>query len=150
MSVEIDIPGGTARYLTDKELTPRRRRPLEQAEIQQLPIWTKIREARRVVGPDGQVEENPGLWGPELVLTDRDVEVLTAFSDKKIIARLHSWTLDLPLPTTVDELLDIPWEVYEALQGGLVKAERFGLPNLFEPSEATLEDAESPTGASAD
>lgn len=150
MSVEIEIPGGTARLLTDKELTPRRRRPLEKAEIQRLPLFTKIREARRVVGPNGEVEENPGLWGPDLVLTDRDVELMTNYSDIKIISRLHSWTIDTPLPTTTDELLDIPGDVYDALQAGIVMAEVTGQVNPFEPSETTLEDAESPTGASAD
>lgn len=150
MSVEIEIPGGTATLLTNKELTPRRRRPIEQADIQQLPLFTKIRNARRVINSAGEVEENVGLWGPDLVLSDRDAELLTSYSDKKIIARLSGWTLDLPLPTTTDALLDIPGGVYDALQAGLVKAEAADGANPFEPSEATLEDAESPTGASAD
>ncbi len=149
MSVEITIPGGSATLLSNKELTPRRRRPLEAAELQQLPLFTKIRNARRVVSPTGEVEENDGLWGPDLLLTDRDVELLTSYSDKKIVARLSAWTLDLPLPKTTDELLDIPGPVYDALQAGVVQAEAADGVNPFEPSEATLEDAESPTGASA-
>lgn len=150
MSVTIDIPGGTAVLLSDKELTPRRRRPVDKAEIQRLPLFAKIREARRVVSPTGEVEENVGLWGPDLVLTDHDLDVMTNYSDVKIIARLHSWTIDLPLPTTTDELLDIPGDVYDALTVGLLKAEGIDVGNMFEPSEKTLEDAESPTGASAD
>lgn len=149
MSVEITIPGGTATLLSNKELTPRRRRPLEKADLQQLPLFTKIRNARRVVSPTGEIEENPGLWGPDLVLSDGDVELLTSYSDKKIIARLSSWTLDLPLPTSTDALLDVPGDVYDALQAGIVNAEAADGANPFTPSEATLEDAESPTGASA-
>jgi hypothetical protein len=149
MSVEIEIPGGTATLLTNKEMTPRRRRPLDQAEIQHMPLFAKIREARKVVGPNGEVEQHDGLWGPDLILTDRDVELLTSLNDKKIIARLESWTIDLPLPTTTDELLDIPAPVYDALSNGIVKAEALTV-NPFVPSEETLEDPESPTGASAD
>jgi hypothetical protein len=155
MSVEISIPGGTAVLFSNKELTPRRRRPLQQADLIQGPLFAKIREARRVVGPDGQVEETEGLWGPDLVLTDRDAEILTSYQDKKIIARLASWTLDLPLPTTTDALLDIPGDVYDALALGIVKAEAADGPNPFVPSEGTpeapgtLDDPASPTGASA-
>jgi hypothetical protein len=152
MSVEITIPGGTATLLTNKELTPRRRRPLEQADIMNGPLMTKIRDARRVVSPTGEVEENPGLWGPELVLTERDAQLLTSYQDKKIIARLASWTIELPLPTTTDALLDVPGDVYDALAAGLVRAEVADGVNPFVPSAGdggTLDDAESPTGASA-
>lgn len=149
MSVEIEIPGGTATLLTNKELTPRRRRPLDMAEIQHMPLFAKIREARKVVSPSGEIEENVGLWGPDLILTDRDVALLTGLNDKKIIARLESWTIDLPLPKTTDELLDIPAPVYDALSAGIVKAEAV-VVNPFVVSEETLEDPESPTGASAD
>jgi hypothetical protein len=149
MSVEITIPGGTAVLLTNKELTPRRRRPLELADVMNGPLFTKIRDARRVVSPTGEVEENVGLWGPDLVLTERDAQLLTSYQDKKIIARLSSWTLDLPLPTSTDALLDVPGAVYDALSAGLVQAESADGANPFVPSEATLEDAESPTGASA-
>ena len=155
MSVEIPIPGGTATLLSTKELTPRRRRPIENADVQNGPLFAKIRNARRIIGADGQVEENPGLWGPDLVLTERDAELLTSYNDKKIIARLASWTIDLPLPTTVDALLDVPGDVYDALSVGVAVAEKADGPNPFEPSEGTpeapgtLDTPASPTGASA-
>lgn len=154
MSIEIQIPGGTATLLTNKELTPRRRRPIEKADVQNGPLFTKIRDARRVVNPDGTVTENTGLWGPDLVLTEHDADLLTSYSDKKIIARLSSWTLAIPLPTTVDALLDIPGDVYDALQEGVAKAESADGVNPFVPSEGTpeapgtLDNPASPTGAS--
>lgn len=155
MSVEIPLPGGNATLLTNKELTPRRRRPLEVADVMNGPLFTKIREARRVVSPTGAVEENVGLWGPDLVLTERDAELLTSYQDKKIIARLKSWTLDLPLPVSTDSLLDLPGDVYDALSAGLVLAEVADVTNQFVPSvgteaaPGTLDNPASPTGASA-
>lgn len=155
MSVEITIPGGTATMLTNKELTPRRRRPLEVADIMTKPLFEKIRVARTITKADGTSETNPGLWGPDLVLTERDAELLTDYSDKKIIARLSGWTLSIPMPTSTDALLDIPGEVYDALALGVVTAEAADTVNQFLPSEGTpeapgtLDNPESPTGASA-
>lgn len=149
MSVTIDIPGGSAVLRTNKELTPRQRRPLDKAELKHGPLFARIRDARKVVSPTGEVEEHEGLWGPDLVLTDDDVELMTSYSDKKIVARLASWTLDLPLPKDTEELLDIPGEVYDALAFGVLVAERADGANPFTTSEETLDNPESPTGASA-
>lgn len=150
MSVEIDIPGGKATILNSKELTPRRRRPLEIADTLNLPLFSKIREARRVISPSGEVEEHPGLWGPDLELTERDAELLTGYQDKKILSRLSAWTLDLPLPKTTDDLLDVPADVYDALSLGVNEVERAEAGNPFVVSEENLDNPESPTGASAD
>lgn len=149
MSVEIPVPGGTAVMLTNKELTPRRRRPIEKADLKNSPLFAKIRDARRVINAAGEVEENPGLFGPDLVLTDHDADLLTGYQDVKIVARLKSWTLDLPVPASTDELLDVPADVYDALAAGVVLAEATDAGNQFTPSEETLENPDSPTGASA-
>lgn len=155
MSVEINVPGGTATMLIYKELTPRRRRPLEIADIMTKPLFEKIRVARTITKADGTSQTNPGLWGPDLILTERDAELLTDYADKKVIARLSSWTLTIPLPTTADMLMDVPGDVYDALQAGLVFAEASDGVNPFVPSEGTpeapgtLDNPESPTGASA-
>ena len=149
MSVEITIPGGTAVMLTTKELTPRRRRPIQMLDVMRGPIFAKIREARRVIHPDGTVEETEGLYGPDLVLTEQDAAMLTSYQDVQIFARLQSWTLPEPLPVSADALLDIPGDVYDALADGVVKAEAADGANPFVASEETLENPASPTGASA-
>lgn len=151
MSSTITIPGGTAELFTKHELTPRRRRPLEKLDVQNGPLLTKIRLARTITKADGTTEENPGLFGPDLILTDHDAELLTNYNDAKVVSRLKSWTLEAPVPTTTDQLLDVPGDVYDALSAGVAAllAEEEKAPNPFVVSEATLENPESPTGASA-
>lgn len=151
MSSQVEIPGGTAELFAKSELTPRRRRPLDKLDVQNGPLFTKIRDARKVTNAKGEVEETPGLFGPDLVLTDHDAELLTTYQDAKILSRLKSWTLPEPVPATADAVLDIPGDVYDALAvavAGLEAAE-LRAANPFTPSEETLEDPESPTGASA-
>lgn len=151
MSSTVTIPGGTAELFAKSELTPRRRRPLEKLDVQNGPLMARIRDARRIIKADGTSEENPGLFGPDLILTDRDAEQMTSYQDAKIWARLKSWTLPEPVPASPDGLLDIPGPVYDALALAVValEASEAGQVNQFVPSDETLENPESPTGASA-
>jgi hypothetical protein len=151
MSSTVSIPGGSAELFSKSELTPRRRRPLEKLDVQISPLLTRIRVARTVTLTDGSTESTPGLPGPDLELTDRDADLLTKYQDAKVWARLKSWTLEAPLPASPDALLDVPGEVYDALAVAVagLETEDAAAVNPFVPSEATLENPESPTGASA-
>lgn len=151
MSSTVTIPGGTAELFTKSELTPRRRRPLEKLDVQNGPLFAKIKVARKVTKADGSSEENVGLFGPDLILTDHDAELLTKYQDAKVWARLKSWTLPEAVPASPDALLDISGDVYDALAVAVagLEAEEAGLGNQFEVSEENLENPESPTGASA-
>jgi len=151
MSTQVTIPGGTAELFTAPELTPRRRRPLEKLDVLNGPLFAKIRVARTVTKADGTSEENVGLFGPDLVLTDHDADLLTRYQDAKVWARLKSWTLTDALPASPDALLDVPGPVYDALAVGVAALEKAEavVVDPFTPSEATLENPESPIGASA-
>lgn len=151
MSSTITIPGGTAELFTKDEMTPRRRRPLEKLDVLNGPLIAKIRIARTITKADGTTEENPGLFGPSLALTDADADRLTGYQDAKSWARLKSWTLPDVIPASPEGMLDIPGPVYDAIAVAVAELEaaEAKAANPFVPSETTLEDPASPTGASA-
>lgn len=147
MSTTIEIPGGTAEIFTGEELTPRRRQPITALSLRSQSLIKRLANARKVTSPTGEVEESDVLDGPDVELTDKEAELLTLMQPAVVWAYLKSWTLDRPLPKNPDEVLDMPQGIYNAISAACV-AEQQGTLNQFEPNEASLEDENSPTGAS--
>lgn len=149
MPITVPIPGGEAVLCLKRELTPRRQIHVRALYTQYNSLAIKVANARKVTHPDGSVIEDPELQGEEISLTYEQAELFNRINYAGIPAYLISWTLPGRAPTNLDEALDIPAEVADALIEAIEKiAAGLEVWEEFEPSEATLEDKESPTGRS--
>jgi len=151
MSQSIEIPGGTAELFDDSELTPRRQRPVQELALQVGGLMDRIAQANKVTTADGVGEDvKPTLGGADVEINDRQAGQLSRLGDLVTFMYLKSWTLDVAFPATADDLLDIPSPVYNAISKAAAKMYN-GTGETgsgFEPSDKTLEDEASPTGAS--
>ena len=148
MSVTVTIPGGTAELFEASELTPRRRIPAKALLYRADDLLAKIAGARKVTSPNGDVDENPALRGDEYRLSQHEAETLEHLQYATTWGWLKSWTLDIPLPRTWEDLLDVNSEITDALN---LAVQNLGNPDAasdFEMSKETLDDKESFTGAS--
>ena len=69
-------------------------------------------------------------------LPDEDYDSIDLFQRTCVIVRLESWTLDRPLPTTVDEVDDLPMPIYTPLTVAAVKInfdEQFDVEGAADP-----------------
>lgn len=150
MSTTVEIPGGTAELYDKDELTARRKRPSRVLLTAHADLIEKVSTAATVIAPDGRVEINKNLADVVLYLSEDDALNLDRIQDATTWGLLKAWDLDLPLPATPDDLLDIPDGVYEALKLAVSKHTGIAaeLAELFEPSDISLEDTSSPSGAS--
>ncbi len=146
MSTTVTIPGGTAELYDRTELTPRRRIPAKALLYRADDLLAKLCVARTVESPTGEVEENPGLTGPALRLTQHEAETLQHLQYATTWGWLKSWTLDFPLPATWEDLLDIPGDITDALNDAVDKLKNPDVAADFEISKETLEDQDSFTG----
>lgn len=150
MSTTVEIPGGTAELYEYGELTPRRQRPVKELGLRLGDLINRLQNAYSITSADGEEAGAPlpGLTGEPVEISEEQAALLTLFSDRVTIMWLKSWTLDIPLPTNTDELLDIPTPVYDELSKACAKAQASTRESEFEPSKETLADETSPTGAS--
>lgn len=148
MSTTVTIPGGTAELYDPQELTPRRRIPGKALLFRADDLLAKLAVARKVTSPNGDVDENPALLGPEYRLTQHEAEILQHLQYAATWAYLKSWTLDAPFPATWEDLLDVSDDVTDVLNEAV---RNLGAPDTaadFEMSKETLDNKESFTGAS--
>lgn len=126
----VQIPGGTATLREPSEMTERQRRSVRNVMFDAL-------------GALGIDSITPGI-DPESIHVDAGAgDVLFRLRDAAIAASLVSWTLDVPLPT-VDQIQDLPGDVYDALASA-TSGVSAGLSVNFDPTP----DAESPTQPSS-
>lgn len=144
----VTIPGGTAELYDRNELTPRRRIPAKALLYRADDLLAKLSVARTVESPSGEVEENPGLTGPALRLTQHEAETLQHLQYATTWGWLKSWTLDIPLPATWEDLLDVPGDITDALNDAVDKLKNPVSAADFEVGAETLADPESFTGRS--
>lgn len=152
MSVFYDIPGGRAELFERDELTARRQLPGKMILNANAALIQRVTVAAVVKSPKGELELNPGLvTEEEFHLSEADMLVLERLQCATTWARLKSWTLDRVLPATPDDLLDLQPAVYETLKAACQEQqgkESGTVADLFEPSDTSLEDTESPFGNS--
>lgn len=82
------------------------------------------------------------------LLPDDVVEALLSVRTASILTFLRSWTLPDPLPTTEDELLDLPVEIFAPLAegaGGMYSELMGQLPNFSPDAPASQGQAVNPT-----
>lgn len=94
--MEIEIPGGKA-TLKDK-LTVRERRQIEAIMFRGL--------SGAEQAPDGTIRVGSGTTSSDTVWS---------LEDTKFLLYLESWTLDKPLPTTREELMDLDADLFDAV-----------------------------------
>lgn len=146
MSRTIQIPGGTAELFDRAELTPRRRIPAKALLYRADDLLSKIATSRTVTSPSGEVDERPALKGPDIRLTQYEAETLEHLQYATTWGWLKSWSLDLPLPATWEDLLDVPTDITEVLNAEVQKQGNPEIVDDFEPGEETLPDKTSFTG----
>jgi hypothetical protein len=139
---QVEIPGGTAQFRDRREeLKVRQLRLLGHAGTPASPVIDKVkrdREKWEIDGGDVRLS----------TLTRQDREVLAEWQDAEIIALLHSWTLDQPLPS-IDTIQDLGVDLYARLVEVTMELQNttdvFGVEN-FDPNPAE----DSPTVPSSD
>ena len=140
----IDVPGGTADFLDRDEVTPRRMRPMQVAALQMGSLLTAVSRAASVGGQDSQ-----NLPGPDLPdLSEHQAELFTSLQDLATFAYLQRLVIDGKdaTPTSADGLQDLPQGLYNELSSHAAKLSTSD--GGFVLNESTVEDHQSPTGAS--
>ena len=142
-----------ATFWKESELSPRRHRELEIYEVVLMPKIRALSIAQEIIGPNGEIlAKDDSLGGIPTGLSLEESRQLFEMADTAAWVYLKSWTLKtgdgapLPLPATVDELLDLPTGIYLPLikhgQGiirhSMTKSDGFSVDSV--------EDPDSPTG----
>jgi hypothetical protein len=142
-----------ATFWKESELSPRRARELEVYEMVLMPKIRALSIAQKITGPNGEVlAEDKTLGGIPTGLSLEESRQMFEMADTAAWVYLKSWTLKgpdggpLPLPETVDDLLDLPPGIYLPLikhgQGIL----RYSMARNDGFSVDSVEDPDSPTG----
>jgi hypothetical protein len=111
----IPIPGGQAKFYEPAKLTPRRTRELEIIGAQILPRMQEVANAAKVTADGVAPDVSDILGGPDVRLTRDELRTFMEFQEAAAWAFLESWTIDLPLPDSPDDLQDLPRDLYEAI-----------------------------------
>jgi hypothetical protein len=166
--IKIHIPDGEASIRTlANEVSPRRRREIELIAARLGQVLPAVQSAARIL-VDGDVMDDrskqrhkqgprkgkPVFTGADVDLTVKQLRLLSDLNDAIVWSLLDGWTLDLPLPRTPDDLLDLPGDVYDALREqcsavylGIDPTGGFGPGALPEPGSDEPLDTTSPTSA---
>ena len=109
MSTTVELPNNqTAILKDDTELSNKEVKNLRKSARVAMGIATKMQDS-------GFQEDDPSTWTALLDMSDEEADTMDLFQRTCVITRLSDWTLDLPLPTTVDEVDDLPRPIYVAL-----------------------------------
>jgi hypothetical protein len=139
------IPGGKATWYRENEV------PIwKDREISVIQIQLDRQKLNRLVRAEVMDPETGDIIeadGTALQLSETEARLLFSLDEYTIWAYLKSWTLDFPLPTTVDEIMHLDRPLFDALSKHASKlfAERNVSIDAFGPDGAG--DEESPTGA---
>lgn len=123
-----EVTGGTVTFRSERgEISARRTRPIELLGQRIGKVQGALFKAARIY-VDGDLiddrseirnEDNELVYdGPDVHLSERQVELLSRLNDATAWALIKDWTLvddggqPLPLPERPDDLLDLPAETY--------------------------------------
>ena len=124
MTTTIDIPDGWAILRDPKDITERGRRLIitALAPLQGLVTRTfdtvpeDLRKAAQGKGPDAEAAQaRIDRLANSSTSTRQEAAASLEVRDAAIIALLAEWSLDRPLPT-IDNLLDLPGDLFRALE----------------------------------
>ena len=137
MSKIIDLGNGESAVLKgDDELTNREVKAMQRASRVAAGVVTGLEDL-------GYDEEDPEAWKVIAQLPDEDYDSIDLFQRVCVIVRLKSWTLDRPIPATVDEVDDLPMAIYTPLTLAAVDI------NFDEQFDLSAEAAANPKAVTA-
>ncbi len=141
------IPGGIARWFTKPtELTPRRSREIDAYNMIILPKLRRLTRDEEFTKSDNPLDQMPTGISLEDARNILDMNTVAAW------VYLRSWTLKnngepVPLPTSLDDVLDLPTDLSNALveHAGKILADQVSEDpsESFEPDG--IQDEDSPT-----
>lgn len=131
----VQLPDGhTAVLKGNDELTNREIKAIQKASRIAASIVKDLQNL-------GYTDDDPEAWKVITEIPEDDYDSIDLFQRTCVIIRLKSWTLDRPLPATVDEVDDLPLNVYTPLTIEAVKInfdEKFDIDSgLTDPLVAT-------------
>jgi hypothetical protein len=156
---QCSLPGGfTAKFYRTAELTPRRSRELSVYTSYLMPILRQLQRAQTVTVGGKVADKSDVLDGIPVGLSLDETRQMFEMNDIAAWTYLKSWTVRTqvrddegqiverllrPLPETVDELRDLPGDLYDALTQHAGK-----IMNAVEPdfTVQSVADEDSPTG----
>lgn len=160
MPTMIPLPDGQTALLRDSsELSNKDVKTLRRAARKVGVVGQKLRdlgldELRDVGDADAEMSPEAQSKAMEILagLSDDEDDALDLFQRTCVVVRLHSWSLDRPLPTTVDEVDDLTRPVYDVLTREAAKLdlnEQFGVDGAADPKADTAgsESSETPSEA---
>src|SRR5258708_3833400 len=145
----VDIPGGTAKFKTREELRGRDTKLVKAAVIAAQSAIEKLGDDAEK--KPGETDEDAAkrlavaMREKHIVFTSEEATSLLDMREAMAVAYLHSWTLEIPLPTLAT-IGDLPDKLYEALDeaiGGELLNVTAGQDFSPNPDQA------SPTGPSS-
>ena len=166
--IKVTIPGGEATLRSEAaELSPRRRREVELLAARLGRVLEPIQTAGRLFCEGELMEDRSKVKvkmgprkgklaypGPDLEVSELQMRLLTRLNDAIVWSLLESWTLDLPIPTTPDDMLDLPADLYDVIGQkaaevylGLDPSGGFGPGALPQPGSDQEPDTTRPTSA---
>ena len=132
MAIIIDLGSGESAVLkADDELTNKEVKSMQRASRVAAGVVSSLEES-------GYKEDDPEAWKMIAKLPDEDYDSIDLFQRVCVIVRLKSWTLDRPIPATVDEVDELPMSIYTPLVEAAVKI------NFDDQLELTPEAAQDP------
>jgi hypothetical protein len=130
----VELPGGESAVLkNDDEMTNKEVKAIRRAARVAMSVVNRLQEL-------GFDENKPETWSAFTAMTDEEADQIDLFQRECVIVRLKSWTLDKAIPTTVDEVDNLPRSIYAALTTAAAKvnlSDDFGMENAANPSQAT-------------
>lgn len=149
MSTEIAIPGGKV-YFREKQ-TGRGKKLLRAAGISvatNLSEYPELLEPpREGESPEARAERIDAL---RVRLTPQQAEFLDNIREATVLALLESWTLDKPLPRTVDELESLDEDLYDALLDSVMEIPGAKEDTDFQVVPVSEANKDRPTSGSSD
>lgn len=141
----VELDGGTVTLRERQDVKVRQRQMLEAASVVAAPAIEKIPRK------DGSKDEIDWERLDRAGLSLDEMQSLLQLQNAAIVAFVASWTFDEPTPRSVDDVLDMPADRYEALSHavrGVGAAILTGDTN-FEPSDPKAPGfADTPTQGS--
>lgn len=117
---QVEIPGGTATFRDADDLTGRQADLIEAAMMTIAPLFVRLPALER--GED-ETEEAFGRRADEafaaLGLTLAESSALLECRRAMVFATLDSWTIDRPVPKSMDEVADLPRSLVSALNAAV-------------------------------
>ena len=135
MSTIIHLPDGhTATLKGDEDLTNKEIKRIQRSSRVAASVVKGVQDL-------GYNDADPEAWKVITEIPDEDYDSIDLFQRTCVVVRLESWTLNLPLPQTVDEVDDLPMSIYTPLTVAAVNInfdQQFEIDGAADPKAGTV------------